>query len=375
MLKKSENMVDKENQWDNIEYADIQDSDDFEEFDDSEFNEGGNMSSSDISADEQEYSEQDYEDGFSDEDDYDDTAVDSGKPKKNNLFIILILVLLLLGVAGFFLIPKNNDSQSVNNEAVSTEQSSGDDISFEGADFGEDQFFSDESSDLVGVNFDDNGAASGEQSADNAQPADNNDFTALGPSDTNNSTADFSMPEESANANAGVAKSGNANDLFSQSDKPIDNSGSNENNDIIISYDKVARVNPFKPPVVEREKEIEKSLEKLNTTGFEIVEPPVASVPDENLTRLLQTQVSGILYDEESPSAIVNLNGIDTFVKIGDTMSGYKIQMITKDKVQINYKNNSYVASVGALFVKGMIESKPAVANLEKKFAGRYKDN
>lgn len=364
-------MVDKENQWDDIEYTDIQESDDFEDFDDSEFNEGTDASSSD-SDEEQEYSEQDYEEDLDEYDDEDSDAVNNTeKPKKNNLFLILILVLLLLGVAGFFLIPKNNDSKTANNEAVSSEQASGDDISFEGADFGDDQFFNNESSDMVGVNFDDNGASSSEQSTDGVSFENNNDLIA---SDNGNTvSAGSSVSGGNADNSAGQTNAGN--DLFSQSATPLENTASNENNDIIVSYDKVARVNPFKPPVVEREKEIAKSLEKLNNSGFEIVEPPVASVPDENLTRLLQTQVSGILYDDESPSAIVNLNGIDTFVKVGDTMSGYKIQMITKDKVQINYKNNSYVATVGALFVRGAVESKPAVANLEQKFAGRYKDN
>ena len=98
-------------------------------------------------------------------------------------------------------------------------------------------------------------------------------------------------------------------------------------------------------------------------------------VSDENLTRLLQTQISGILYDEVSPSAIVNLNGVDQFVKIGDTVAGYTIESITKDKVQITYKNNTYVASVGELFTRGVLEKKRAVADLENKFAGRYRNN
>ena len=82
-----------------------------------------------------------------------------------------------------------------------------------------------------------------------------------------------------------------------------------------------------------------------------------------------------ILYDEENPSAIVNLNGMDHFVKAGDVVSGYTIDSITKDKVQVSYKNNSYVASVGELFTRGSLDKQRAVVNLENKFAGRYKNN
>ena len=61
-------------------------------------------------------------------------------------------------------------------------------------------------------------------------------------------------------------------------------------------------------------------------------------------------------------------------VKIGDEISGYKIKNITRRKVEISYKNNTYVASVGELFVPGRLEAQSAVDNLNDKFAGRYKN-
>ena len=93
------------------------------------------------------------------------------------------------------------------------------------------------------------------------------------------------------------------------------------------------------------------------------------------MTKLLQTQISGILFDNESPSAVINLGGVDYFVKAGDTISVYTVNDISKNQVQITYKNNSYVASVGELFVRGKLESQPAIVNIENKFAGRYKNN
>ena len=365
-------MVDKENRWDDIEYTDDQNIEDFDDFDASDFNEGKSAGSAESGPDEQnyeeqEYSEQDYDDDYEDDEDYDDASHSDSGAKKKNLFPLLILVLLLLGLLAYFFISKqsNNAAQdTVDNNTVNIEQPADDSVSFEGGVSGEEQFFSEDSTDMVAVNFDENTASSADGTAavNNTAPADQV---------TGSETISFGDSAEPSVSNAGSDA-----DLFMQSETPVDKNTSNENNDIIISYDKVARLNPFKPPVsdADKAKNLAKSSLALNNTGFEIVEPPVSSVPDENLTRLLQTQVSGILYDEESPSAIVSLNGVDTFVKEGDSISGYKIQTITREKVQINYKNNSYVASVGALFVRGMLESRPAVANLEKKFAGRYKD-
>ena len=140
----------------------------------------------------------------------------------------------------------------------------------------------------------------------------------------------------------------------------------------MVAWNKAARQNPFKPPVIQQA--FDDKYENMDGMQFEIIEPPTRLVPDKNIEKLLQTQISGILYDESSPSAIVNLAGKDEFVKIGDEISGYKIKKITRNKVEISYKNNTYVASVGELFVPGKLEAQPAVANLNNKFAGRYKN-
>ena len=159
-----------------------------------------------------------------------------------------------------------------------------------------------------------------------------------------------------------------ADDMFGDGDF---SQGQEENNAIMVAYDKDSRVNPFKPPVDTSGG----TFDSIDGIDVEIIEPPTESVEDPNLTKLLQTQISGILFDDVSPSAIVNLNGIDQFVKMGDVISGYTIESITKDKVQINYKNNSYVASVGELFTRGALDKQRAVADLENKFAGRYRNN
>lgn len=376
MVKKSESMVDKENQWEDIDYSANQKEEDFADFDDSEFSEDD---TDDVySSDSEEYSEQDYEeDGDFDGED----SASSNKTKKSNLFPLLILVLILLGGLVFLFISsstkKNAETHVADAPVVNAEQSLNAETSAQDGNFSDDSFFDSDTTEMVGMNFDDNTSNVNTQNTnENQNPAEMGSGALTDNNSSGVSFENLNTTGQTDSTNQVSENAADSNDLFQQSSTPLESKTAhlNENNDIIISYDKESRVNPFKPLVQEKAREIARSMERLNNTDFEIVEPPVASVPDANLTRLLQTQVSGILYDDESPSAIVNLNGADTFVKVGDTFSGYKIQAITKDKVQIYYKNNSYVASVGTLFVRGLLESRPAVANLEKKFAGRYKE-
>lgn len=324
-------MVDNENQWEDIEYSDETEENQSYSYDD----------------DNAEYEEQSEDQDYSEYDNYDEDEDGAEVPeqKKSNPLVMIIIFLLLLGVIGFIAVPKfmggtqtasnNAENQSVETAPVSDDMSN--------------SFFEEsngENGDMSSVSFGDNG----EMNMSDGQ----------GENGTVATVTDTAQQSPSMN-----------DDLF-ESNLTTDNASGQENNAIMVVYNKAARTNPFKPPVMNKTET--DPYEMVDNTQFEIIEPPVASVPDENLTKLLQTQISGILYDNESPSAIVNLNGMDQFVKVGDVISGYKIVSITRDKVQISYKNNSYVASVGELFTKGNLEKRPAVANLENKFAGRYKN-
>lgn len=328
-------MVDNENQWEDMEYSDEANAS--EEYADESYGD-------------EEYSEQDYE-SYDDEDENDAPA----KPAKANLggcLIVLLLLAAIIAGAVFFLLPKfkgESFSQSPaapqQNEQIGLGMNEGDQqVGQNTAEVG-DMFFNEaggESTEMMSVDFNNPGQA--------------------------NVTTTNGNEEIVATVTEQPATQSSDTDLFTQSEdiNPDPNQGSNE---IMVSYNKSGRENPFKPPVSLATKD-----STMTDGPFEIIEPPVTSVADENLTRLLQTQISGILYDEESPSAIVNLNGMDQFVKAGDTISGYTIDYITKDKVQISYQNNSYVASVGELFTRGSLEKHPAVADLENKFAGRYRN-
>ena len=333
-------MVDNENQWeDDMEYS---------QAGDDSYNDGYDDSYDD------EYSDDDQ--GYDDEYEYDEDDGSSQK-KSGNPLIVILLLFILLGVGGFIVYNKFVAGAQQDNSMMSQQNSSPE---VQVAQTNEQQtndlaesFFNEaggNSSDMMSVNFNENGDTN----------VSNGDGT-----DTSVATVTDASPMENASEGDFFSENNNQN----TTEGPVSEDQSNDS--IMVVYNKAARLNPFKPPVVDNSQ----YASDLNNTEFEIIEPPTASVPDENLTRLLQTQISGILYDEESPSAIVNLNGLDQFVKAGDVVAGYTIDSITKDKVQVSYKNNSYVASVGELFTRGVLEKQRAVVNLENKFAGRYKNN
>ena len=352
-------MVDNENQWDETYNSeDMKDQDEYS----SEELEDGTYS-------DDEYDKEDAEEEYEEdnEEEYDDFQ---NPPRKSGNIVLILLVILLLIIAGavFMLLPKlkNSQVQTADNGQQNQIEVTQDDIGLElnNSEQGSGEGAKESMQDVGDKFF--------EQAGGNATDMMSVDF-----SNTNDNTANVTTNGENGEIVASVtpAEGSNKNvsagdDLFAQGDLSLPT----KNNDtIMISYNPTSRVNPFKPPVISPKED--KSYQLLNTTDFEIIEPPAASEPDENLTMLLQTQISGILYDDESPSAIIKLNGKDQFVKKGDVISGYKVQSITKDKVLVSYKNNSYVASVGQLFTRGELEKKPAVANLENKFAGRYKNN
>ncbi|MCD7879198.1 MAG: hypothetical protein LUG16_04610 [Candidatus Gastranaerophilales bacterium] len=329
-------MADSKNQWNNSEYSEdnvYEENYYSDESENEEYNTGEN----------QEYDE-DYEE-------YDEDYMpqgNTGTQKRKSPAILIILLLVLLGAGVFAVVTKfgvGSKIVSENNPApIVAEKSMPVDTNVGGGNE-TDEFFNNqnsESTDMMSVDFNENGET-------NVASGENSDVVAT-VTEANNQGGDLFENQGSENETT-------------------------ENNPIMVSYNKITRLNPFKPPVVQEEK-ADKNVPSYASVGnvpFEIIEPPTSSVPDANLTKLLSTQISGIMYDETSPSAIVNINGTDQFVKVGDNIGGYKIQAITKNKVQIKYQNNSYVASVGQLFEKGSLEQND-VTDLEHKFAGRYKN-
>lgn len=110
----------------------------------------------------------------------------------------------------------------------------------------------------------------------------------------------------------------------------------------------------------------------VNDTNFDVVAPPSAMKPDVQATKLMQTTISGIMYDSRSPSAIIKVNGQDQLVRRNDRVAGYTVLDITRDKVVVKSGANVYKASVGQSISTAGVNINP-VNNITHKFGGAYR--
>lgn len=104
---------------------------------------------------------------------------------------------------------------------------------------------------------------------------------------------------------------------------------------------------------------------------YELLEPLDTPEADEQASKIITTKVSGIMYDNINPSAILNIEDTDYLVRSGDVINGYKILSIGKNNVTIQMGSNIYKAGVGQLVTNGQTDvTYNNVANLNKKFGG-----
>lgn len=331
--------------------------------------------------------EENAQEGYEEEEYEEDSGEDYAAPAGSRLpVLLLLLVILVLICAGvFFLIKhlsagKSDTNAGAGSVPVQVQQQQASDDSFFG-----DSAENAENSDMASVSFEENNGAAEEKAAESkpetqetAQTADEQQKAAEAAEEqkqkeemlaaANKQAEEERLREEKLKEEKEAAEAAEQDALL----ETFGDSRTGANSSIMVAWNRAARQNPFRPPLFDRAND--GKYEQVGDVQFEIIEPPSKLVPDENLTKLLQTQISGIMYDKNSPSAIVNIAGRDQFVKIGDVVSGYRIKNITNSRVEISYKNNTYVASVGELFTRGRLESKSDVANLKNKFAGRYKN-
>lgn len=126
-----------------------------------------------------------------------------------------------------------------------------------------------------------------------------------------------------------------------------------------------AKANPFVPY-----RDISgTSLSVSDVPAFNLVEPPEMINEASDAARIMDTIVSGILYDKYSPSAILNIEGNDYLVKKGDVVNNYKVVNIAQDSVTVKLGANVYKAGIGEILTEGSMNHNE-VANLSKKFGG-----
>lgn len=139
--------------------------------------------------------------------------------------------------------------------------------------------------------------------------------------------------------------------------------------DVITIPSGVVKANPF-VPYRKLGNEIQTSPDLVNDVPkFDLIAPPETVSSDTTAAKIMDTVVSGILYDKYSPSAILSIDGTDYLVKKGDTISNYKILAIAKDSVTVKFGKNTYTAGIGELLTDGSVNYND-VSNLSKKFGG-----
>lgn len=123
------------------------------------------------------------------------------------------------------------------------------------------------------------------------------------------------------------------------------------------------KANPFLPY---KEIEIKPTTEQL---GFTLVEPPEMINEASEAARVMDTVVSGILYDKFSPSAILKIEGNDYLVKKGDVVNNYHVVNIMRDSVTVKLGSNTFTAGIGEILTEGALRHNE-ISNLDKKFGG-----
>lgn len=133
--------------------------------------------------------------------------------------------------------------------------------------------------------------------------------------------------------------------------------------DVISIPQGTTKANPFLPY-----RDISGSS-SLDVPAFSLVEPPEVVDENSDAARVMDTVVSGILFDKFSPSAILNIEGNDYLVKKGDVVNNYKVVNIMQDSVTVKLGANVYKAGIGEILTEGSLNHND-VSNLNNKFGG-----
>lgn len=126
----------------------------------------------------------------------------------------------------------------------------------------------------------------------------------------------------------------------------------------------MVKAHPFLPY-----KEINSKTNLNDVPQTILMEPPTTLGEDADAIRVMDTIVSGILYDKFSPSAILNIEGNDYLVKKGDVVNNYNVLAITQNSVTVKLGANVYKAGIGQILTEGNVNHND-VSNLNNKFGG-----
>lgn len=136
---------------------------------------------------------------------------------------------------------------------------------------------------------------------------------------------------------------------------------------VSIPVEDLGRANPFLP-------EGESAIVTRPTSiyGSSLMAPPEHLHEGSDASKIMTTKVSGILFDNVKPSAILNIEGRDYLVRIGDIVNNYKVLSITKDLVMVELNKNTYKAGVGQLMTEIQLNHN-TIYDLPNRFGGAKK--
>ena len=347
-------MSNNPNEWENedteYEYSDEYSSENEEEFEEDTASDDGGYDDAayddgaeDYPSDE-EYEDEEYEDEEYDGEEY-ENAEDDGAKKKiiiGGVALVLIVILLAGGFLGLKMMKKSSDKVSVNIENI---------------DGGADGTLTEKQETVVDENGEELTVIDIEnEDAPEAQEAKN----PVLPTDETGKTAKSEEDAVVDKSNLEIDDGPKPAKMAKEEDGLVD-----------ITIGDVGRKNPFLPNgtkvAVSEPGVIDGGA---SSVGFEIIEPPALAPESPVVAKLLSTKVAGIMYDPKSPSAIINIDGFDQLVKIGDVLDSFYIMDITKNKVIIKSQSNVYKASVGQPLNSEKVVNSAEISNLEHKFYG-----
>lgn len=154
--------------------------------------------------------------------------------------------------------------------------------------------------------------------------------------------------------------------LIKMASAPVASTSGAARTGVITIPSGTVKLNPFLPY---RNIDDDAVIGGSDVPAYTLVEPPEAVAEGSDAARIMDTIVSGILYDKFSPSAIINIEGSDYLVKKGDVVNNYKVLCIAQDSVTVQLGENTYKAGIGEILTEGTLNHND-VSNLNNKFGG-----
>lgn len=117
-----------------------------------------------------------------------------------------------------------------------------------------------------------------------------------------------------------------------------------------------------------------READDISPYSFNLPVPPTSLATGTVAAKITKTKVVGIMYNTESPSAIINVDDKDYLVRTGDKIIGqeYKVAQINPTWITVTMGSNIYSAAIGELFTKDDIfKNQNDIYNLKNRFGGR----